>query len=500
MKWFLGFITLLGISFSVWACLGVARYVSEKLQDKLSKRRAKRDLNDYHDIFRADNIKVDEVAVVVPAYNEELTIARTLRALKRIVPAKNIHVGSDSSTDRTVKIASKTGCQVFDLNPNRGKAGVIDHVIRSQKILDRYKAVLIVDADSEIDQNYLTHALPIFNDPTVASIAGHVISKWHKHNWLQWSSFFSAYRTRLYRILQLVLRYGQTWKHANVTTIAPGFVSIYRTEALRKIEINAPGLVIEDYNMTFETHAKKLGRIAYSPKIFGVTDDPHTLKDYRKQVRRWNLGFWQTMRRHGFWVSFFSLSNGIMLTEMIIYSLFFISLPLIIFWFATTLWHPLTIPASGLVIAAMTVVLIILSGTFLVLVRDYKAVRSSKITAKRKQKKFARNGNIILFFLFVTFILIWHSLYLIIKSSLITNLTLSITDILIGVLLADYLLTIFVTIIEKKPKLLVYGLGFALLRYLDAFLFLYTIPLAFRIKSDGRWVSPKRRVMKRAAQ
>ena len=55
-------------------------------------------------------------------------------------------------------------------------------------------------------------------------------------------------------------------------------------------------------------------------------------------------------------------------------------------------------------------------------------------------------------------------------------------------------------IIEKKLLLLFYGLGFVFLRYLDAILFLYTLPLAFRIRSDGKWVSPNRRLSKQSVE
>ena len=51
--------------------------------------------------------------------------------------------------------------------------------------------------------------------------------------------------------------------------------------------------------MTFEIHAKKLGRIAFHPSAaVAYTQDPDNLQDYTRQVRRWILGFWQTVRRH----------------------------------------------------------------------------------------------------------------------------------------------------------------------------------------------------------
>ena len=51
---------------------------------------------------------------------------------------------------------------------------------------------------------------------------------------------------------------------------------------------------------------------------------------------------------------------------------------------------------------------------------------------------------------------------------------------------------VVISVVERKPILLLYGPVFALLRWIDAFLFIFTLPLAFAEKSDGRWVSPRR--------
>lgn len=45
---------------------------------------------------------------------------------------------------------------------------------------------------------------------------------------------------------------------------------------------------------------------------------------------------------------------------------------------------------------------------------------------------------------------------------------------------------------DRKPILLFYGFGFIVLRWVDSFLFLITLPRAFISTSDGRWVSPRR--------
>ena len=486
MIWLISFFTLLGLNFTVWAIIGLIRYhIDNNKLPKIKKRyelepchfrywvflfinlmgvkliinsiytqfysfkkilknflkanyifpnflmaRARELIKNSHaslpNFLLNTPVKPEQVAAIIPAHNEELTIAKTIIALKRIMPAGHIHVGSDASTDKTAAIAKSLGAHVVDIRPNKGKAGVLTYLLEYFQLLYRYQAIIIVDADSEVDEHYLERALPLFDDPEVVAVAPHVKTKWIKHFIPRWSMFYTAYRVRLYRLLQAVQRYGQTWKYTNVSTIIPGFACMYRTSALKHININAPGLVIEDYNMTFEVHHQRLGRIAYSPRIFSYSQDPMNLKDYAAQVKRWNLGFWQTVRRHGFWASFFWLSMGIFMMEMLFYGFFFLVVPFFIFWFLAASFAPLPLPFT---------------------------------------------------------IPLWE----------ISELRF--IDFLVGIFLIDYIITIIVAWIEKKPILLWYGLGFILLRYLDAFMLLYTLPLAFWVKSDGRWVSPKRQAI-----
>ena len=367
-------------------------------------------------------ISPHEVAVLVPAHNEEGVIRETILALKQIVPAENIYVGSDASGDATVSIARELGVNVNDIRPNRGKARVLVYMLKEHDMYKRYKAVMIVDADVIVDKEYLTHALPFFNDPEVAAVAGHCITQWYPHRFPKWKMLFSAYRTRLWRVLQYTMRYGQTWKYTNVTSIIPGGSSVYRTSVLKKLQIDAPGLIIEDFNMTFEVHHKKLGRVAFTPKAFVVSDEPYSFRDYTKQIKRWYLGFWQTYRRHGAWASGFWVATTFFIAELILYSMFMLLVPALIIVFLATSFQHLPLSLFGV--------------------------------------------------------------------SLLRPVTFF--DIVLGVFITDYLMTLLVAVIEKKPVLALYGLLFLPLRIIDGFMYLFTLPLAFVTKSDGRWVSPKR--------
>ncbi|HEY5855545.1 MAG TPA: glycosyltransferase family 2 protein [Aldersonia sp.] len=74
--------------------------------------------------------------------------------------------------------------------------------------------------------------------------------------------------------------------------------------------------------MTFEVHARRLGRIAFRPSAARAhTQDPDNLRDYVRQMRRWTLGFWQTVRRHGFHVGLFWFALAAYIAELLLSSL-----------------------------------------------------------------------------------------------------------------------------------------------------------------------------------
>lgn len=305
----------LGFNLVFWSIIGLLRLVAEKSARTAAPRRL---------------IQVKDVAVVIAAHNEELPLPRCLEALMRVLPASQIYVASDGSSDRTVAIAAVMGCNVIDIQPNGGKARALERAIAENRLCDRYQAVLIQDADSEIEPDYFDHALPLFDDPAVAVVAGHVLSRWQHGRWLAWRMVFTAYRTRLYRIIQMAFQYGQSWKWISVSYIAPGFASMYRTSVLRQLDITAPGLVIEDFNMTFEVQHKRLGRIAYTPLARCSCEDPMQLADYRKQLGRWYLGLWQTIWRHGVWPGKFWAAFGPFLAEVMLLCVLVLSLPFMV--------------------------------------------------------------------------------------------------------------------------------------------------------------------------
>lgn len=278
-------LAVVGFNTVIWSILGLARWSKHQLP-KGKVRRSSR--------WRAG-----DVAVLIPAHNEELVIAATLIRATEQFPIEQIFVVSDGSSDRTVQIAQAAGVNVLDLQPNRGKAGAIVAAVEHFDLVRRFEFVMLLDADTHLESKYRRSALAQFTDDDVVAVAGRArtLDPQGARSWLGRSIVW--YRERLYTSVQFFHKYGQAARSCNAVTIVPGFASIYRSRVLAEIEIDASGLVIEDYNMTFELHAQQLGRIAFRPdSAIAFTQDPDNLHDYQKQVGRWSLGFWQTVRRH----------------------------------------------------------------------------------------------------------------------------------------------------------------------------------------------------------
>jgi biofilm PGA synthesis N-glycosyltransferase PgaC len=341
-------VLILGVNTLFWTTVGILRWVMERRtrNSRRTSARHRRRKSAHRARHRAGTrsatmgargmghrFRPSDVAVLIPAHNEAAVLENALQAAALLLPLSNIHVVSDGSTDETADVARDFGVHVLELVPNRGKAGALHAAIQHFQLRRRFRVVLFLDADTRLAPDYLTTALPEFDDPDVVAVAGRVKCLLDPPPRTRMGRVLVSYRSRLYAVVQLLVKYGQAARWANVVSIVPGFASMYRTDVLHAIDITAPGLVIEDFNMTFEVHAKRLGRIAFRPDAaVAYTQDPDTLRDYLRQIRRWSLGYWQTIRLHGlrarrFWLVlllqiFELLSSSVLLVTMLPVMLF----------------------------------------------------------------------------------------------------------------------------------------------------------------------------------
>ncbi len=74
--------------------------------------------------FQKDK-KQMKISVIIPAYNEQATIADIIKTLKKVSTIDSIIVVSDGSTDQTVEIAHSLKVDVYEMKENIGKSGAI---------------------------------------------------------------------------------------------------------------------------------------------------------------------------------------------------------------------------------------------------------------------------------------------------------------------------------------------------------------------------------------
>ena len=72
---------------------------------------------------------MDKIAVLIPCYNEEKTIAKVIRDAKAALPEAVIYVYDNNSTDQTARIAREEGAVVRD-EYMQGKGNVIRRMFR----------------------------------------------------------------------------------------------------------------------------------------------------------------------------------------------------------------------------------------------------------------------------------------------------------------------------------------------------------------------------------
>jgi cellulose synthase/poly-beta-1,6-N-acetylglucosamine synthase-like glycosyltransferase len=415
MPWWGLTILLLGANFALWGAIGLVRLAESGT--RRSTPAAARD----------GELTVADVAVLIPAHNEALVIGESLRSIMALVPRQNVHVVSDGSTDATVQIARHAGARVIETKENVGKAGALQEAIERFGLVRRFALVMLLDADTRVQPGYFGAALPMFADPKVVAVAGCVRTALDR-KLSPSGNVLVGHRTRIYTVGQRALKFGQTYLRSNATPIVPGFASLYRTRVLPKIDMNPPGLVIEDFNMTFEVYQKRLGKVGFNLGAVAVTQDPDNFRDYVRQTKRWAVGLWQTVRRHPPRANLFTVMLALLLLELVTSSVLFALLPLVL-----------------LVLAVPELAGGVASWPWFA---DVYAAVSAHVR---------------------------------------------LTTVLFGVVLPDYLLTCAVALIERRPRLLLLGVFFPLLRIVDAMIALYSVPVAWLSRSSGRWKSPARR-------
>jgi cellulose synthase/poly-beta-1,6-N-acetylglucosamine synthase-like glycosyltransferase len=106
------------------------------------------------------------LAVVIPAHNEEATIPSCLESLMACDPGGHRFqpvVVADNCSDRTGLVASRMGARVLTRTDpeRRGKGAALSHAFRLL-LQEPFDAFIVVDADSRVDNNFISCLAGLF--------------------------------------------------------------------------------------------------------------------------------------------------------------------------------------------------------------------------------------------------------------------------------------------------------------------------------------------------
>lgn len=235
------------------------------------------------------NIVYPLVSIIVPAYNEEKWIKKTLESLIEVdYSNKEIIVIDDGSIDKTHLIASNMmkknkNIKVYKKN-NGGKASAINYGL----LVASGSIIVITDADGLISRNSLKDIVGYFQDPSVVGVAGNikVINK---------NTILSNCQAIEY-VVGINL-YRAATASFGVIEVLPGPLSAFRRSAIEKVGRFDSDTIVEDADFTKKL--QKTGNILQSTsEAYAFTEVPNNLHDFIKQRTRWYRGNIQTFLKH----------------------------------------------------------------------------------------------------------------------------------------------------------------------------------------------------------
>jgi len=255
-------------------------------------------LREKKEIFQPSTYK-PRVSIIVPAYNEEKVLARTLEALIEADYAdKEIIVIDDGSKDNTYSVASefsRHGVKVVR-RLNGGKFAALNTGIA----VSSGEIIMTVDADSMVARAAITEMVRGFEDPQVGGVAGN-LKVFNRNNLL----------TKLQALeyivqIQIVRR---AFENFGSLTVASGAFSAFRKSALEEAGYYDPDYLLEDFDMTIKM-LKSHQILHGSNEAICYTEAPETFRDVYRQRLSWFRGDFQNFWKHR--DAFFNPRFGIM--------------------------------------------------------------------------------------------------------------------------------------------------------------------------------------------
>jgi cellulose synthase/poly-beta-1,6-N-acetylglucosamine synthase-like glycosyltransferase/peptidoglycan/xylan/chitin deacetylase (PgdA/CDA1 family)/spore germination protein YaaH len=232
------------------------------------------------------------VAVLVPAFNEEKVIVRTIRSvLNSDYPNLHVIVIDDGSSDKTCEVARQAYAaeiaaghvQVLS-KENGGKAAALNYA------LERLSEEIYVgiDADTVIAADAISKLIPHFEDPLIGAVAGNAKVGNRVNLWTRWQALeYITSQNFERRALDLF----------NVVTVVPGAIGAWRTAPVKQAGGYPINTVAEDADLTMGL--LEMGfKVVYEDRSLAFTEAPIDAKGLMRQRFRWSFGTLQAIWKH----------------------------------------------------------------------------------------------------------------------------------------------------------------------------------------------------------
>ena len=232
------------------------------------------------------------VAVLIPAYNEETVIVRTIRSVLNS-DYKNLHiiVIDDGSLDRTVEVAREAyaaeiaaGRVQVLTKANGGKAAALNYAL--ERLTE--EVYVGIDADTVIAADAISKLIPHFEDQRIGAMAGNAKVGNRVNLWTRWQALeYITSQNFERRALDLF----------HVVTVVPGAIGAWRTAPVKAAGGYPVNTVAEDADLTMNLLEQGL-RVDYEDRALAYTEAPIDAKGLMRQRFRWSFGTLQAIWKH----------------------------------------------------------------------------------------------------------------------------------------------------------------------------------------------------------
>ncbi len=263
------------------------------------------------------------ISIIVPAYNEQSIICKTIQALLHIqYDTYELIVVNDGSTDQTLDVLRRT-LQLREIPKNLSinlPCQPINHLFESGidpriRVVDKcnggkfdalnagisisqYPWFCCVDADTILMPDALWRmSEQVQRNPSIIAAAGQVRV---------------GYSDSVGRVLVMaqVVEYIRSfvverigWSKLNGLVIVPGAFSLFNKQAVCEVGGYSSDMPSEDVELVLKLHQhslfqKRAYKVLYVPDAIAWTETPANFSSLAKQRKRWYRGLWAAINRH----------------------------------------------------------------------------------------------------------------------------------------------------------------------------------------------------------